>query len=152
MRRALLLVTGVCTALALFWLVEDRVYPLGRGGQPGPGLFPLLIGLWLLAASLIVAGETYWSHGLAGATVDWPDKVRLLRVLGIVAACLVFILLLKYLGDLGAGVLTLLLVLRVMGMQRWRYILLTAMVMAAATHWLFSWFLGVPLPRGTLFD
>lgn len=151
MRRALLIVTGVSAALALFWLVADRTYPLGRGGQPGPGLFPLLIGLWLLAASLIVAGETYWSHEITGVVVDWPDRGGLLRVLGIGVACLIYILLLTSLGDLVSGALTIVLVLRIMGMRRWRYLVPTAIAMAVATHWLFAWFLGVPLPQGTLF-
>jgi hypothetical protein len=151
MRRTLLIVTAVSAGLGLFFLYENRIYPLSRGGEPGSGLFPLIIGLWLLATSLIVAGETYSSHQLAAVQVEWPDRVGLLRMLGIAAACLVFILLLGYLGDLGAGVLTILLVLRLMGMQRWRYLVPTAIVMTAITHWLFASFLGVPLPQGTLF-
>ena len=70
---------------------------------------------------------------------------------GILAACLVFIGLLEVVGDFAAGALTILLVLRVMGMKRWAYLIPTALVMAAVTHWLFAWFLGVPLPRGTVF-
>ena len=151
MRRTLLVVSGASAALALFFLYEDRVYPLSRGGEPGPGLFPLIIGLWLFAASLIVAGETYMSHKLDAVKVEWPDRAGLLRMLGIVGACLVFMLLLNYLGDLGAGTLTILLILRVMGMRRWRYLVPAAILMAAATHWLFVSLLGVPLPQGTVF-
>ncbi len=152
MRRTLLIVTGASAGLALFWVFEDRAYPLSQGGQAGPGLFPLLIALWLLAASAIVAWETVRSRELVAVPVAWPDRPGLGRMLGIVAACLLFILLLEYLGDFGAGALTILLVLRVMGMRRWLYLVPTAIVMAATTHWLFASFLGVPLPRGTLFD
>ena len=151
MRRTLLIVSGATAALALFFLYANRVYPLSTGGEPGPGLFPLIIALWLLAASLIVAGETYLSRTLATVHVEWPDRAGLLRMLGVLAACLAYILTLTPLGDLVACTLTIVLVLRVMGMRRWLFLLLTAIPMAAATHWLFASFLGVPLPQGTLF-
>lgn len=151
MRRTLLIVTAASAALALFLLFENRAYSLISNGEPGSGLFPLIVGLWLLAASLIVAGQTYRSHELAAVQVEWPDRAGLLRMSGIVAACIVFILLLTPLGDLGVDALTLLLVLRVMGMKRWLYLVPTAIMMGAATHWLFAVFLGVPLPHGTLF-
>ncbi len=111
----------------------------------------MIIGIWLLAASLVVAGEAIQSRRLADIQIEWPDRSGLGRMLGIAAACLVFISVMNYVGDLVAGVLTILLVLRVMGMKRWWHILPTAILMAAVTHWLFSSFLGVPLPPGRLF-
>jgi hypothetical protein len=139
-------------ALALFFVVADRAYPLTVNGEAGSGLFPLIISVWLLAGSLIMAGHTYRSRELAAIQVDWPDRSGLLRIFGILVACLIFIFLLTPLGDLWTTCLTIFLVLRIMGMKRWLYLLPTAILMGAITHWLFCWFLGVTLPQGTLFD
>ena len=151
-RRVPLMIFPVLTAvIAVVYLVEDRHYQLGTIVSPGRGLYPLLVGLVALGASLACALEAARGRGQEGVSSDWPAGQGLLRVLVVLAVSFAYVWLLPYLGDTILSGLTILVVLLVMGMSpRWMAPVL-ALAMGLAFHYIFSVLLFVPLPSGVLF-
>jgi putative tricarboxylic transport membrane protein len=129
--------------LGLFVVWERRVLPLGTTSRPGPGYFPLLLAILLIAlgAILILRGK--------GAkkirSVSWSEAPHVLAILG----CCLFVSL--FMETIGYR-LTLLLVLGFLFgvMERiklWLTLVLT-FGFSLGTFWLFDSLLRVPLPRG----
>lgn len=145
------IVAAASVLFAAFYLVEGRAYPLGTAARPGPGLYPLLVGLILLVTSLGTAWESWRERHRDEMQVEWPIGANLWRAIAVVAAAIGYILLLSYLGDLVIGFLVILVVLRIMGMTRWLHGAAAAAVMTIVFHVVFVMLLGVSLPQGILF-
>lgn len=150
-RRVPLVMFPILTAaIAVVYLVRDRRYELGTIVSPGPGLYPLLVGLVALGASLACVLEAARGRGQEGVSIDWPAGKGLLRVLVVLAVSVAYVWLLPYVGDLILSGLAILVVLLVMGVSpRWMAPVL-AVVMALAFHYIFAVLLAVPLPAGVL--
>ncbi len=72
-------------------------------------------------------------------------------MVAIVGVCFGYLFLLPYLGDLPAGAVAILLVLRVMGIRRWLRASAGAVALALVFHLVFVVLLAVPLPAGLFF-
>lgn len=81
--------------------------------QPGPGLYPLLVGGLLVLSALGVGVEA--TRGRSQRTAEWPEGAARARVSAVAGATLGYIMLLPYVGHLLAAVLVTLVVLQVMG-------------------------------------
>ncbi len=145
-------VATVFTLFALFYLATAVRLPLGTRSQPGPGVYPILVGLLMLASSLGLALQALLSRRAAQSPVEWPSGLGRWRMLAVAGAAAAYILLVPYLGDALAGMGAMLLVLRVMGMRRWLVASALAVAMALTFHYVFVVLLSIPLPRGVLFD
>lgn len=146
MRATLLVVTTVLVLGSLIYLAEARRYPWGTGDQPGPAVYPVLVGLLLLGSSFGMGVEAALRAPVGG--LAWPEAAGRWRVVAIVAATLGYIFLLPYLGHPLAGTLATLVVLHVMGTRRWRAKIGLALAAGFGSHYLFAGLLGVPLPVG----
>ena len=149
MRRALLGTLIVAMLLAVAYLAEAMRYPRGTMAQPGPGLFPLAVGALLLIAALGTGLEARsrktWEE------MDWPRGLDALRVLGVLAASLGYVLLLPRLGHPVAATLVTLVVLQMMQFRGWVVRLTLSLVIGLGSYYLFAVLLGVPLPTGIWF-
>ena len=149
MRRALLGTLIVAMLLAVAYLAEAMRYPRGTMAQPGPGLFPLAVGALMLIAALGTGLEARsrktWEE------MDWPRGLDALRVLGVLAASLGYVLLLPHLGHPVAGTLVTLAVLQMMQLRSWVVKLTLSLVIGLGSYYLFAVLLGVPLPTGIWF-
>ena len=149
MRRALLGTLIVAMLLAVAYLAEAMRYPRGTMAQPGPGLFPLAVGALMLIAALGTGLEARsrktWEE------MDWPRGLDALRVLGVLAASLGYVLLLPHLGHPVAGTLVTLAVLQMMQFRGWVVRLTLSLVIGLGSYYLFAVLLGVPLPTGIWF-
>jgi hypothetical protein len=149
MRRALLGTLIVAMLLAVAYLAEAMRYPRGTMAQPGPGLFPLAVGALMLIAALGTGLEARsrktWEE------MDWPRGLDALRVLGVLAASLGYVLLLPHLGHPVAGTLVTLAVLQMMQLRSWVVKLTLSLVIGLGSYYLFAVLLGVPLPAGIWF-
>jgi putative tricarboxylic transport membrane protein len=134
-----LVASGAYLAVSLF-------FPLGSIVKPGPGFFPVGVGVFLCVAAtaLVIAGARGRPSGPA---VGLPADART-RVITTVAALLGFSLLLPWLGYPVCAFVFVTLVMRRLGDSGWTSVLLTALVSALGSHYLFAVLLGVPLPRG----
>jgi hypothetical protein len=128
------------------YLAASLLFPLGTVPRPGPGFFPVGVGLFLcgVTAALAVA---LLRRPAAGRIAAVPADARR-RVLTTVAALAGFCLLLPWLGYPACAFLFVALVLRRLGDGGWAGVLLTAALSALGSHYLFAVLLGVPLPRG----
>jgi hypothetical protein len=147
-----LIVAVVSVLLVVLYLAEARNYPLRSEGQIGPGLYPVLVGVFLLVTTLKTVVDAWRERYKPDIHVEWPSGEGLWRVVAVVGATWFYIVLLPYLGDLIVDALTVLVILRVMGMRSWNRICPTAVLMAAAFHIMFPVLLQVPLPGGVLFQ
>jgi putative tricarboxylic transport membrane protein len=150
MRRTLIVAAGLIGLLAVGYLAEARRYSFGTAAQPGPALYPLLVGALILVGCIGMALEAAKSH-LQGE-VEWPADGARWRVVAIVTSALGYVLLLPYLGHPIAGALLSLVVLQVMGLANWFLKVGIAVAVGLISFYLFATLLGTPLPTGIWFE
>ena len=150
-QRTSLMVAGVFVLFAAVYLAGAMRQRFGTADQPGPGVYPTLMGLLMLGASLGLALQAWLGKQGAQEPIEWPTGKALWRMLAVGGASAGYIVLMPYLGDALAGVLVMLLVMRVMGVKRWLVAGALAVGMAVTFHYVFVEVLSIPLPRGILF-
>jgi putative tricarboxylic transport membrane protein len=148
------LVAGlVLCAIAGLYLLAGRRYPLDSLVNPGPGVFPLAIGLLLLALAGMQVVRAVLRRPRATETARSgsgpPDAAMGLPAV-MLAALVVYLLAMPWLGFQLSTLLLVLVAAKLMGTPGWaRPAVLAAGVLLGC--WLvFSLWLRVPLPRGAL--
>jgi len=134
---------------AVLYLVEALHYPRGTAAQPGPGLYPLLIGTMILVGAIGTILEAKLIP--PQSTLNWPDRLARWRMSAIVVATLGYIVFLVPLGQPIAGTLTSLSVMQVMGLANWPLKIGLALAMGLGSYLVFTTLLGYPLPAGKWF-
>jgi putative tricarboxylic transport membrane protein len=144
-------------AVALAVLVACGVYlasgwtlTLGTIARPGPGLYPLAVGVFgaLVATAWVVTAFRRAPAAVPGGTLAAQGRGRV----GVTAGLLVgFCFLLPWVGYPLAAFLFTGLLLRGLG-ATWVAALAVAVACAVVSYYLFGVLLGVPLPRGPLLD
>jgi putative tricarboxylic transport membrane protein len=157
-------------AVALAVLVACGVYlasgwalPLGTIARPGPGLYPLAVGVlggfvamaWVVTAfRRAPAGAGPRAEALkleAGPGGMWRPGTSGRRVIATAGLLVAFCFLLPWVGYPLAAFLFTGLLLRGLGAS-WIAALAIALACAVVSYYLFGVVLGVPLPRGPLLD
>jgi putative tricarboxylic transport membrane protein len=148
MRRALLTVDGVALLLSVLYLAGALGYPRGTMDQPGPGLYPLFVGVLLVVASLgsVVADLVKPAAG----ELEIPKGKDLGRVLTVLGGTAAYVLLLPFAGHLLSSVVVVFIVLHAMGLTSWPMKIGFTIGLALGSYYLFDILLKVPLPRGIL--
>ena len=131
--------------LAVAYLTADRRYPLDTLATPGPGLFPLVAGLALLA----LAGWQLATPRPAGArdarsTAEEPAAVG--RPLVMAAVLIVYAALFPVIGFFAASLALVFVASRLMGLGGWWRPAALALGITALSRVVFVTWLGVPLP------
>jgi hypothetical protein len=134
-------------AAAGVYLAEALRYAPGTPARPGPGLFPVAVGVFGAVVALSWLGVALRRRA-ATRGPSTPTEGRG-RVLAAAAALAGFCLLLPWTGYPIVAFLFVGALLRRLG-AGWRGTLFIALVSAAASYYLFAVLLGVPLPRGAL--
>ena len=151
MRRGVLAVSGACLLLAVLYVRMTVPYPRGTAAQPGPGLYPLFIGVLFVVACLGTALEA-WGQRLGRGEDLWPQGPSRWRTAAILSVSLSYVILLPYLGHPVTGTLLMLTVFKLMGMARWFLCIGLAAAMGFGSQYLFRDVLGVPIPMGVWFE
>lgn len=143
------LALGVLAASGAY-LANAWPLPSGTVARPGPGFYPMAVGVFGAAVALVWVVSAFRD---STATVDGPAMDRQSRArVRVTAGLLVgFCLLLPWIGYPVASLLFTGLLLRGLGAQ-WRAAVIVAAGSALGSYYVFGVLLGVPLPRGTLFD
>jgi putative tricarboxylic transport membrane protein len=125
----------------LFWVWIASGLGLTRDGGPGPGFFPLVLGLIVatLAAINILRPE-----------VDRIELPQLRRILLILAALVGYAILLEPLGYVVSTALLLLFLFAALAERRQWWQPVSALVVSCATYYVFRLVLSVPLPPDPL--
>lgn len=123
-----------------------------RPGQPiGPGVFPAVIGVALIAAGVMLVVNGIRRRGVA--TIELPEWVRRPRMLSnfilVLVALLFYALAVDRLGFLITAIAFLAMLFTAFGVSRGK-VLPIAIVVTLAIHYGFYTLLRVPLPWGVL--
>jgi hypothetical protein len=147
-RRDLASAAGLAV-LAVAYLVANREYALDTLAAPGPGVFPLAVGLSMLgfAACQAIAA----TRSSAGAAPHPPgDRRARWRVLALVGVLVVYAVAAGTIGFLTASFALVLVSSRLLGARGWLRPAVLAAGVTAAAYLIFVVWLAVPLPRGPL--
>jgi putative tricarboxylic transport membrane protein len=113
---------------------------LGQLSKPGPGLWPFILSIMLVACSLILFVKDVRKDNYEKFT----GKTKL--VIYSIVATSAFILIFKTLGLVAAVVALLIFQLRVVGAESWKMSALVTVGMTVAVYLLFSMWLKIPFP------
>ena len=134
----------VFIALGLFVIIKTQQMQIGSFTEPGPGLYPLLVGAVLFVLSC-------FSLFVSGADTE-PDRTARSRYVYLVLVILVaFRLLLPLVGYTGAVSFLFVVLLKFVAGQKWPFSLILAGVFTAATYLVFVQWLAIVFPKAALF-
>jgi hypothetical protein len=140
----ILLIFGVITAILSLQM------PIGTFRAAGTGLFPLILGVFLMILSGLFLFNIFLKvkkePGKKELEAEIPGSAwNLILFLGTLALAALFF------NPLGYPLISFLLMvalLRILGTRRWTVNILLSLVTAAASYFLFVGWLQIPLPKG----
>ncbi|MFC3284440.1 tripartite tricarboxylate transporter TctB family protein [Litchfieldella rifensis] len=106
----------------------------------GPKAFPLILAILLAALSLVLVFKP-------GANGHWPDRALAVKLLAVLGVLLVYALLFTRLGFAATSLLAIVALARIFAAS-WGKALLTGVLMAMGSYFLFTHGLGISLPSG----
>ena len=121
-------------------LVLAQSYAIGTAARMGPGYFPRLLGLLLLALGALQCVVGLRSRIVVPLNLHWRPLLLLLTSVAL------FIVLTPWLGLMAAGLVLTLGSSMASREFRWTEALILGAVLGSAAAALFVWGLGVPLP------
>ena len=138
-------------ALSAFWILLGAAaaayaWTLGLVSASGPesGLFPLISGLIIMAAGIVLLVHP----ATRAPDPDFPHGAALWRILGVVAGLAVMALGTPYVGFAATGAVTMVILLRTVERTNWVVASALALGAVVAVLWLVGHVLGMVLPRG----
>jgi hypothetical protein len=123
-------------------MVFSTQYPIGTAARMGPGYFPLALGGVLAVLGVVVLGRSLL---IASGPQAWPT-LRLLPVTLVLSSVILFGLLLRPLGLIGATLVLVMVCSRASSEFRWKEAVLNAAVLVAIVLVVFVYFLEFPVP------
>ncbi len=136
-----------------FYLALSFAFPFGSAARPGPGYFPVAVGVFLCLVAAVFTLVAFRRDAGAGGVTMAPTRRSARARAGATAVGLVgFVLLLPWTGYSLAAFGFVALLLRRLGGAGWPAALGIAVASAALSYWVFATLLSVPLPRGVLLD
>jgi putative tricarboxylic transport membrane protein len=132
--------------LGMYILFQDRKLAFGKLHAPGPGFFPAIIAIALMALSLfLVIPSTKKTDGITRFSLRLNGGMT--TAFG---TLIVYFLTLEYLGFLIAGFLFMGFLFKVISSMKWYGAALWSLVSIGLTYVIFGVFLRIPLPQGIL--
>lgn len=141
----------------IFWLVVGLLlsfwstrYQIGSLTQPGPGFYPLGLGILLIFFSLILLGQGTRSPQATKKASPSSFSVSggWKRIAYVVLVLLLLTFFFETIGYLLTFFLLIMLLMAGAGLQSWKRILLVAFFSALGVYLVFVLLLQQPLPRG----
>lgn len=162
MKLGSIVFAGLMLAVGLVYEIMALNMPLGRLSYPGPGLFPMIIGILLIATALGCLLQEILSKKRTGGgpsasprlnpEPNTPQNRNVVKTYQLIALMVAYALALKTVGFLISIVLFLIAAIRIFGNRRWFSALAIAGVVAGISYVSFVLWLKVPLPLGILDD
>lgn len=125
--------------------------PMGTARMPGTGLFPLALGVGLMALAAIEGLREYRARPKAPAVPAPGEAGARRRVAQFMAAVVAATVLLQPLGYVASSFLLMVMLLAVFGIRRWGLVAAIAAGSAAASWVIFVRWLHIPMPPGWMF-
>lgn len=150
---------GLILAVGIGYESMALYMPQGSLAYPGPGFFPMVIGIFLVVTALgcLLQEIVPWKRGAAPSTpppsnqdADAPDAPGRKKTVQLLALMVGYMLALKTAGFLISIGLFLFVAIRIFGYRRWLPALAIAAAIAGISYVSFVLWLKVPLPLGIL--
>ena len=150
---------GLILAVGLVYEIMALNMPRGRLSYPGPGLFPMVIGIFIIATALgcLLQEVLPRKRGAGPAAPPLPNQDsaapgdrNVKKTFQLTALMIGYTLVLKPLGFLISICAFLVVAIRIFGYRRWFPALAMAAVIAGISYVSFVLWLKVPLPLGIL--
>tara|TARA_B110000259_G_C14021085_1_gene403081 strand:- start:342 stop:845 length:504 start_codon:yes stop_codon:yes gene_type:complete len=122
--------------------------PVGGVGNPGPGLWPTIVGITGLAMSGLLALEALFLASSASGNIELPRGPLLFKVAGLLGFALLYIMAIPVLGQLVGSFLFFVSIIRLMNEVGWIKSLLLGALASGVIHFSFAVLLGLRLPVG----
>jgi hypothetical protein len=122
--------------------------PYGNIHDPGPGFYPLWLGIILGAMSISLMLQTRQKAGARTLRDILGEKVRWGKVLWVLIALLLYGLFIENLGFLVVTLLLMGFLLRVIEPQPWRTVFLAAFTGSFGSYLIFEVWMKLRLPKG----
>jgi hypothetical protein len=144
------------------FLLYDLKYPLDTWGNPGPAVFPLMAGAVLvilafreLARDLLNSGSASDEDEGRAQHVSLKDAFRTgkgeAKVLVMIAAFVVYVLMIKWLGFFVSNFFFVIVASRLIGARNWRGPVALSAGISLFCYLLFDVWLKLSFPRGIVF-
>ena len=151
---------GLILAVGLVYEIMALNMPRGRLSYPGPGLFPMIIGIFLIVMALgcllqEILPRKRTGDGPSALPLPKPNSAapgdrNVKKTFQLMALMIGYTLALKTLGFLISICAFLVVAIRIFGYRRWVPALAMAAVIAGISYVSFVLWLKVPLPLGIL--
>ncbi|PIV06529.1 MAG: hypothetical protein CO013_00185 [Syntrophobacterales bacterium CG_4_8_14_3_um_filter_58_8] len=151
---------GLILAVGLVYEIMALNMPRGRLSYPGPGLFPVIIGVFIIATALGCliqeilprkkTGESPPTSPVPTQDSAAPGGRNVRKTFQLMALMIGYTLALKPVGFLICILAFLVIAIRIFGYRRWFPALAMAAVIAGISYVSFVLWLKVPLPLGIL--
>jgi hypothetical protein len=159
MKLSALLFPAVVVAVAAVYEVMAIGMPRGSIHRPGPGLYPMIVGVFLLTTALGCLAREILRLGRASARSDAalpaagaPPGAAYGKTVPLMGSMVAYVLALQPLGFPVCICIFLLVAIRIFGFRKWVPALGMAVVLTAVAYVTFVIWLKVPLPLGILDD
>lgn len=142
------LITGIVLLVLSGYVITQawRMPPSATFG-PGSGFLPFWLGVILAALSLLlIVKASLRQKGESDAPL-FPGRQGLLTVVKVLGGLALFALLMETLGFIASSFLFVAYLMRVVQGDRWKPVLLTAVLTTAGLYVVFHVLLGIALPR-----
>jgi hypothetical protein len=138
-----------CVWLGVGSAIAIGAYNLGIGAvnNPGPGLFPFVIGLGMMLLSVSIIAT---SIGTTAAPTTGPTPRQTLTTLAVIGALVFYALALERIGFVLCTILFLFGLLTVLGRYGWLVAATASVGMTAGSYLIFMTLLKLHLPSGPL--
>jgi len=150
---------GLILAVGLVYEGMALYMPRGSLAQPGPGFFPVVIGVFLIVTAVgcvlqeTLAGKrdkAQTAPPLSAESGDTHDRRSVHKTFQLLVLMIGYALALKPIGFLISIFLFLVVAIRIFGYRRWLPTLAMTAVIAGLSYIAFILWLKVPLPLGIL--
>jgi hypothetical protein len=159
MKLSALLFPAAMTAVAVVYEVMAIGMPRGTLNHPGPGLYPTVVGAFLIATAAGCLAREFLRLRRASASSDdallavgAPSGAAFGKTVPLMGSMVAYVLALQPLGFPVSICLFLLVAIRIFGFRKWVPALGMAVVLTAVAYVAFVIWLKVPLPLGILDD
>jgi putative tricarboxylic transport membrane protein len=136
------LVLGIATAIS-----SEFQLKMGTARHPGPGFFPMLLAVVLIALSLALIFQ-HWKKDEKTAPF-WPERTWVRPTLG-TALLVIYAFIVGYIGFFITTFLFMILWMWIIERLKWKLMLSISAGTTAVLWVIFVYFLDVPMPTGFL--
>lgn len=147
-RKAYFAVSAMGLVFSAGYLTLSFQLPFGEIDRPGAAVFPVIVGVIVLLASIATFHEAWQME--QSEQVPLPAGKDLSRILGLVGLLLGYLVALPWVGQVIASMLFFVFLMRLISSYSWKRILVSSMTMSLSIYAVFVFLLQVPMPVGIL--